>query len=74
VSRVGRRAEIAIPAFVAVAVAGWPVSLARSPSLTWQSCGRTVSRDALADQIRQAGHGISNARASQLLKALHGEG
>jgi hypothetical protein len=32
--------------------------------------GRSLSRDALADAMRDDGHGVSNARASLLLKIL----
>jgi hypothetical protein len=35
--------------------------------------GRSLSRDALADQMRDDGHGVSNARASQLLRILRAD-
>jgi hypothetical protein len=36
--------------------------------------GRTLSRDRLADRMREDGYGVSNARAGLLLKSLRAEG
>ena len=49
------------------------VSGARAARETLGSAGRSLSRDNLADAMRDAGHGVSNARASLLLKILKAE-
>ena len=35
--------------------------------------GRSLSRDRLADRMREDGHGVSNARACLLVKILRAE-
>nr|WP_221375104.1 DUF2637 domain-containing protein [Actinoplanes polyasparticus] len=49
------------------------ISAARAARVTLASDGRSLSRDNLADAMRDDGHGISNARASLLLKVLKAE-
>ncbi|PZG21153.1 hypothetical protein C1I95_08020 [Micromonospora craterilacus] len=46
---------------------------ARSALATLAGSGRSLSRDALADAMRDNGHGVSNARASLLVKILKAE-
>ena len=55
-----------------------PVVLALAPAARTAASrlddqGRRLSRHALADALREEGHGISNARASALLKTLKAE-
>jgi hypothetical protein len=45
----------------------------RAACATLASGGRSLSRDNLAGAIRDAGHGVSNERASRLLKILKAE-
>jgi hypothetical protein len=47
--------------------------IARIAAAELRGEGRTVSRQALAQSLRARGHGISNARASGLLRALKSE-
>jgi hypothetical protein len=47
---------------------------ARAARAALGDSGRSLSRDGLADAMRGDGHGVSNARASQLLKILKAEG
>ena len=49
------------------------VSPARAAQTALVSTGRSLSRDNLADAMRNDGHGVSNARASLLLKILKAE-
>jgi hypothetical protein len=49
------------------------VPAARTARMTLAKAGRSLSRDNLADAMRDAGHGVSNARASLLLKILKAE-
>ncbi|GAA1886061.1 DUF2637 domain-containing protein [Asanoa iriomotensis] len=49
------------------------VPAARAARATLASDGRTLSRDNLADVMRDDGHGVSNERASLLLKILKAE-
>ena len=46
---------------------------ARVAHATLARDGRSLSRDALADAMRDDGHGVSNARASLLLKIVRSE-
>jgi hypothetical protein len=48
-----------------------PAARAAHDALT--ATGRRLSRDALADRMREDGHGVSNARASLLMKILKAE-
>ncbi|MBE1484982.1 DUF2637 domain-containing protein [Plantactinospora soyae] len=49
------------------------VPAARAARAALAESGRSLSRDALADAMRDDGHGVSNARASLLLKILKAE-
>ena len=49
------------------------VPAARAARAVLERNGRSVSRDNLADAMRDDGHGVSNARASLLLKILKSE-
>jgi hypothetical protein len=49
------------------------IPAARAARATLANGGRSLSRDALADAIRDDGHGVSNARASLLLRILRAE-
>ena len=49
------------------------VPAARAARATLASDGRSLSRDNLADAMRDDGHGVSNERASLLLKVLKAE-
>jgi Protein of unknown function (DUF2637) len=49
------------------------ISAARAARATLADAGRSLSRDNLADAMRDDGHGVSNARASLLLKILKAE-
>jgi len=46
---------------------------ARSARVALAASGRALSREALADRMRDDGHAVSNARASLLLKILRAE-
>jgi hypothetical protein len=46
---------------------------ARAARAALTAAGRRLSRDALADRMREYGHGVSNVRASLLLKILKAE-
>ena len=50
------------------------VPAARAARGALAATGRRLSRDALADRMREDGHGVSNARASLLLRILKAEG
>ncbi|MFY1673165.1 DUF2637 domain-containing protein [Plantactinospora sp. WMMB334] len=49
------------------------IPAARAARAALTKSGRSLSRDALADVMRDDGHGVSNARASLLLKVLKAE-
>ncbi|MCT2282361.1 hypothetical protein M3G91_32665, partial [Micromonospora chalcea] len=49
------------------------LAAARAAHAALASDGRSLSRDALADAMRDDGHGVSNARVSLLLKILRAE-
>jgi hypothetical protein len=49
------------------------IPAARAARATLASDGRSLSRDNLANAIRGGGHGVSNERASLLLKILKAE-
>jgi len=49
------------------------VPAARAARATLASGGRSLSRDNLADAMRDDGHGVSNERASLLVKILKAE-
>jgi len=49
------------------------IPAAREARMTLANAGRSLSRDGLADTMRDNGHGVSNARASLLLKILKAE-
>jgi hypothetical protein len=49
------------------------IPAARSARAALAAKGRRLSRDALADRIREDGHGVSNARAGLLVKILKAE-
>ena len=49
------------------------LSAARAARAAVEVSGRRLSRDALADQMRHDGHGVSNARACLLIKILRAE-
>jgi hypothetical protein len=49
------------------------VPAARAARAALLQNGRTFSRDNLADALREEGHGVSNARASLLIKILRAE-
>jgi hypothetical protein len=49
------------------------IPAARAARATLASDGRSLSRDALANVMREDGHGVSNERASLLLKILKAE-
>jgi hypothetical protein len=49
------------------------IPAARAARVALVRGGRSLSRDALADTMRDDGHGVSNARASLLLKILRAE-
>jgi hypothetical protein len=49
------------------------IPAARAARVTLASDGRTLSRDNLANAMRDDGHGVSNERASFLLKILNAE-
>jgi hypothetical protein len=49
------------------------IPAARAARNALAASGQTVSRDRLADRMRDDGHGVSNARASLLLKILKAE-
>jgi len=49
------------------------VPAARAARATLAADGRSLSRDNLADAMRDDGHGVSNERASLLLKILKAE-
>jgi hypothetical protein len=49
------------------------IPAARAARATLANDGRSLSRDNLADAIREEGHGVSNERASLLLKILKAE-
>ena len=49
------------------------IPAARAARATLSNGGRSLSRDNLADAIRDDGHGVSNERASLLLKILKAE-
>jgi hypothetical protein len=49
------------------------IPAARAACTTLASDGRTLSRDNLADAMRHNGHGVSNARASLLVKIVKAE-
>jgi hypothetical protein len=49
------------------------IPAARAARATLAHAGRSLSRDNLADVMRDDGHGVSNARASLLLKILKAE-
>jgi hypothetical protein len=49
------------------------IPAARAGRATLASDGRSLSRDNLADAIRDDGHGVFNERASLLLKILKAE-
>jgi hypothetical protein len=61
----------AVPLDIRAVVDLIPAAWAARAALT--ASGRTLSRDALADRMRDDGHGVSNARASLLLKILRSE-
>jgi hypothetical protein len=49
------------------------IPAARAARTALAADGRSLSRDALADRMRDDGHGVSNARASLLVKILRAE-
>ena len=49
------------------------IPAARAARASLATKGRSLSRDNLADAMRDDGHGVSNARASLLLKILKAE-
>jgi hypothetical protein len=49
------------------------IPAARAARAALANSGRSLSRDALAEAMRDGGHGVSNARASLLLKILKAE-
>ncbi|GLZ00671.1 DUF2637 domain-containing protein [Actinoplanes sp. NBRC 103695] len=49
------------------------IPAARAARAALANAGRSLSRDNLADAMRDDGHGVSNARASLLLKILKAE-
>ncbi len=49
------------------------IPAARAARAALAATGRRLSRDALADRMRDDGHGVSNARASLLVKILKAE-
>jgi hypothetical protein len=49
------------------------IPAARAARAALAATGRRLSRDALADRMRDDGHGVSNARASLLVKILRAE-
>jgi hypothetical protein len=49
------------------------IPAARSARAALAANGRRLSRDALADRMREDGHGLSNARAGLLVKILRAE-
>ena len=49
-----------------------PTAAARAARAAFAAEGRALSRDALAERMREDGHAVSNARASLLLKILRG--
>jgi hypothetical protein len=49
------------------------IPAARAARTALANSGRSLSRDGLADAMRDDGHGVSNARASLLLKILKAE-
>jgi hypothetical protein len=49
------------------------IPAARAARVALAASGRVLSRDALADRMRDDGHGVSNARRSLLVKILKAE-
>jgi hypothetical protein len=49
------------------------IPAARAARDALAASGHSLSRDRLADRMRDDGHGVSNARASLLLKILKAE-
>jgi hypothetical protein len=49
------------------------IPAARAARAALSASGRTLSRDRLADRMREDGRGVSNARASLLLRVLKAE-
>lgn len=49
------------------------LAVARAAHATLERNGQRLSRDALADAMRDDGHGVSNARVSLLLRILRAE-
>jgi hypothetical protein len=49
------------------------IPAARAARAALAATGRGLSRDALAKRMRDDGHGVSNARASLLVKILKAE-
>jgi hypothetical protein len=47
--------------------------VARAARAALAASGRRLSRDALADRMREDGHAVSNARAGLLVKILKAE-
>ncbi|WP_431726947.1 DUF2637 domain-containing protein [Verrucosispora sp. TAA-831] len=60
-------------ATVDIRTVGHLIPAARAAGVTLTAEGRSLSRDNLADAIRDDGHGVSNERASLLLKILKAE-
>ncbi|MFI6759469.1 DUF2637 domain-containing protein [Micromonospora sp. NPDC050417] len=70
----GRSTEMGLPPVpVDVRPVAHLLPAARAARAMLASKGRSLSRDALADAMRDDGHGVSNERASLLLKILRAE-
>lgn len=67
----GRTGDTALP--VDIRTVAHLIPAARSARATLARNGRPLSRDNLADAMREDGNGVSNARASFLLKILKAE-
>ena len=61
------------PALVDIRTVAHLIPAARAARAALAADGRSLSRDALANAMRDDGHGVSNVRASLLLKILKAE-